>query len=94
MLVSINGLNICSFFFFLKEDKGNSDPDKLLQCPFDKNHQIRACRFPYHLIKCKKVSRELVYIKVVLVVSVVILFMLASKQSRGVWHNVTLCHMR
>lgn len=32
------------------------DPDKLLQCPFDKNHQIRVCRFPYHLIKCRKVS--------------------------------------
>ncbi|XP_022619154.1 gametocyte-specific factor 1-like [Seriola dumerili] len=35
-------------------EKGNCDPDKLLQCPFDKNHQIRACRFPYHLIKCRK----------------------------------------
>ncbi|XP_038864085.1 gametocyte-specific factor 1 isoform X1 [Salvelinus namaycush] len=30
------------------------DPNKLLQCPYDKNHQIRACRFPYHLIKCSK----------------------------------------
>ncbi|KAJ8390495.1 hypothetical protein AAFF_G00102920 [Aldrovandia affinis] len=30
------------------------DPDRLLQCPYDKNHQIRACRFPYHLIKCAK----------------------------------------
>ncbi|XP_026222875.1 zf-U11-48K domain-containing protein [Anabas testudineus] len=36
------------------DDKRNCDPDKLLQCPFDKNHQIRACRFPYHLIKCRK----------------------------------------
>uniref|UniRef100_A0A3B4BKA5 CHHC U11-48K-type domain-containing protein n=1 Tax=Periophthalmus magnuspinnatus TaxID=409849 RepID=A0A3B4BKA5_9GOBI len=36
------------------DDKGNIDPDRLLQCPFDKNHQIRACRFPYHLIKCRK----------------------------------------
>uniref|UniRef100_A0A3B4Y3E8 CHHC U11-48K-type domain-containing protein n=1 Tax=Seriola lalandi dorsalis TaxID=1841481 RepID=A0A3B4Y3E8_SERLL len=35
-------------------EKGNCDPDKLLQCPFDKSHQIRACRFPYHLIKCRK----------------------------------------
>ncbi|KAF3697236.1 Gametocyte-specific factor 1 Protein FAM112B [Channa argus] len=35
-------------------DKSDWDPDKLLQCPFDKNHQIRACRFPYHLIKCRK----------------------------------------
>ncbi|KAL7859692.1 hypothetical protein SRHO_G00148390 [Serrasalmus rhombeus] len=31
-----------------------SDPNKLLQCPYDKNHQIRACRFPYHLLKCRK----------------------------------------
>uniref|UniRef100_A0A5F9C511 Gametocyte specific factor 1 n=1 Tax=Oryctolagus cuniculus TaxID=9986 RepID=A0A5F9C511_RABIT len=30
------------------------DPEKLLQCPYDKNHHIRACRFPYHLIKCRK----------------------------------------
>lgn len=36
------------------DDRGNVDPDKLLQCPFDKNHQIRACRFPYHLLKCRK----------------------------------------
>ncbi|XP_059189482.1 gametocyte-specific factor 1 [Centropristis striata] len=35
-------------------EKGNSDPEKILQCPFDKNHQIRSCRFPYHLIKCRK----------------------------------------
>ncbi|KAG8129665.1 hypothetical protein E2320_016390 [Naja naja] len=30
------------------------DPEKLIQCPYDKNHQIRACRFPYHLVKCRK----------------------------------------
>ncbi|KAH0628988.1 hypothetical protein JD844_010692 [Phrynosoma platyrhinos] len=30
------------------------DPDKLLQCPYDKSHKIRACRFPYHLVKCRK----------------------------------------
>ncbi|XP_065275392.1 protein D7-like isoform X2 [Emys orbicularis] len=30
------------------------DPEKLIQCPYDKSHQIRACRFPYHLIKCRK----------------------------------------
>ncbi|KAM9351040.1 gametocyte-specific factor 1 [Symphorus nematophorus] len=36
------------------DKKGNYDPNKLLQCPFDKSHQIRSCRFPYHLIKCKK----------------------------------------
>ncbi|XP_070825466.1 gametocyte-specific factor 1 [Chaetodon trifascialis] len=45
------------------DEKGNYEPDKLLQCPFDKNHQIRSCRFPYHLIKCRKnhpkLAREL-----------------------------------
>ncbi|XP_044851136.1 gametocyte-specific factor 1-like [Mauremys mutica] len=30
------------------------DPEKLIQCPYDRYHQIRACRFPYHLIKCRK----------------------------------------
>uniref|UniRef100_A0A452DS60 Gametocyte specific factor 1 n=1 Tax=Capra hircus TaxID=9925 RepID=A0A452DS60_CAPHI len=30
------------------------NPEKLLRCPDDKNHQIRACRFPYQLIKCRK----------------------------------------
>lgn len=45
------------------DDRRNADPDKLFQCPFDKNHQIRACRFPYHLLKCRKnnekIAREL-----------------------------------
>ncbi|XP_029363323.1 gametocyte-specific factor 1 [Echeneis naucrates] len=36
------------------DDKGNYDQDKILQCPFDKNHKMRASRFPYHLIKCRK----------------------------------------
>uniref|UniRef100_A0A3B3VF09 CHHC U11-48K-type domain-containing protein n=1 Tax=Poecilia latipinna TaxID=48699 RepID=A0A3B3VF09_9TELE len=36
------------------DSRANCDPDKLLQCPFDKNHKIRSCRFPYHLIKCRK----------------------------------------
>ncbi|CAL8367102.1 unnamed protein product [Lota lota] len=36
------------------EEKEDCDREKLLQCPFDINHQIRACRFPYHLIKCRK----------------------------------------
>ncbi|XP_054647792.1 gametocyte-specific factor 1 isoform X2 [Dunckerocampus dactyliophorus] len=36
------------------EEKGNFDPDKLCQCPFDKSHQIRACRLSYHILKCKK----------------------------------------
>ncbi|KAM9319905.1 gametocyte-specific factor 1 [Gastrophryne carolinensis] len=35
------------------------DPERLLQCPYDSNHQIRACRFPYHLIKCRKNHPEL-----------------------------------
>uniref|UniRef100_A0A8C5S538 CHHC U11-48K-type domain-containing protein n=1 Tax=Laticauda laticaudata TaxID=8630 RepID=A0A8C5S538_LATLA len=39
------------------------DPERLVQCPYDKNHQIRASRFPYHLVKCKenngKIARKL-----------------------------------
>lgn len=35
------------------------DPDGLLQCPYDSSHQIRACRFPYHLVKCRKNHMEL-----------------------------------
>ncbi|NXF85270.1 GTSF1 factor, partial [Eubucco bourcierii] len=30
------------------------DPERLVQCPYDKHHQIRARRFPYHLVKCRK----------------------------------------
>ncbi|KFW09110.1 Gametocyte-specific factor 1, partial [Eurypyga helias] len=30
------------------------DPERLVQCPYNKHHQIRACRFPYHLVKCRK----------------------------------------
>ncbi|XP_078064185.1 gametocyte-specific factor 1-like [Mustelus asterias] len=30
------------------------EPHDLLQCPYDSNHHIRACRFPYHLVKCRK----------------------------------------
>lgn len=46
-----------------KDGKGNTDPEKLLQCPFDKNHKIRSSRFPYHIIKCRKVSQVLVSLK-------------------------------
>ncbi|NXA14636.1 GTSF1 factor, partial [Sapayoa aenigma] len=35
------------------------DPEKLIQCPFDKHHQIRASRFPYHLVKCKENNPEI-----------------------------------
>ncbi|XP_048343634.1 gametocyte-specific factor 1-like [Sphaerodactylus townsendi] len=39
------------------------DSEQLLQCPYDKSHQIRPCRFPYHLVKCrennKKIAKEL-----------------------------------
>ncbi|XP_065510337.1 gametocyte-specific factor 1 isoform X2 [Caloenas nicobarica] len=30
------------------------DPEQLVQCPYDKSHQIRAARLPYHLVKCEK----------------------------------------
>ncbi|KAH0628989.1 hypothetical protein JD844_010693 [Phrynosoma platyrhinos] len=40
------------------------DPETLMQCPYDKNHKIRACRFPYHLVKCRQnnqsVAKQLV----------------------------------
>ncbi|XP_042310247.1 gametocyte-specific factor 1-like isoform X2 [Sceloporus undulatus] len=46
------------------EENKSPDPETLLQCPYDKNHQIRACRFPYHLVKCRKnnqtVAKQLV----------------------------------
>uniref|UniRef100_A0A672IRU8 Zgc:56699 n=1 Tax=Salarias fasciatus TaxID=181472 RepID=A0A672IRU8_SALFA len=42
-----------------EDERGNYDPEQLLQCPYDKNHQIRACRLPYHLLKCKKNHPEL-----------------------------------
>ncbi|XP_008277069.1 gametocyte-specific factor 1-like [Stegastes partitus] len=32
----------------------DNDPNKLVQCPYDKNHQIRSKRFPYHVLKCRK----------------------------------------
>ncbi|KAK5864221.1 hypothetical protein PBY51_001181 [Eleginops maclovinus] len=42
-----------------RSKRGNLNPDALQQCPFDKNHLIRVCRFPYHLIKCRKNHPEL-----------------------------------
>ncbi|XP_036389440.1 gametocyte-specific factor 1 [Megalops cyprinoides] len=47
----------CLSAFLGGED--DADPERLLQCPYDKNHQIRACRFPYHLIKCAKNNPKL-----------------------------------
>uniref|UniRef100_A0A803TKI8 CHHC U11-48K-type domain-containing protein n=1 Tax=Anolis carolinensis TaxID=28377 RepID=A0A803TKI8_ANOCA len=29
-------------------------------CPYDKNHQIRACMFPYHLVTCCKHHPDIV----------------------------------
>ncbi|XP_055067359.1 gametocyte-specific factor 1 [Misgurnus anguillicaudatus] len=43
-----------------EESQDFCNPDKLLLCPYDPNHLIRACRFPYHLIKCRKNHPELV----------------------------------
>nr|XP_055044788.1 gametocyte-specific factor 1 [Misgurnus anguillicaudatus]XP_055044789.1 gametocyte-specific factor 1 [Misgurnus anguillicaudatus] len=36
------------------EPEDASDPNRLVQCPYDKNHQIRASRFPFHVLKCRK----------------------------------------
>lgn len=30
------------------------DPEALVQCPYDKAHQIRVSRLPYHLVKCQR----------------------------------------
>ncbi|XP_050183524.1 gametocyte-specific factor 1-like isoform X2 [Myiozetetes cayanensis] len=43
----------------LEEDVDLLDPERLIQCPFVKQHQIRACRFPYHLVKCKESNPEI-----------------------------------
>ncbi|TFJ96059.1 6-phosphogluconate dehydrogenase [Platysternon megacephalum] len=37
---------------------GVMDPERLIPCPYDKNHQIRASRFPYHLVKCKENNKK------------------------------------
>ncbi|ROL47909.1 Gametocyte-specific factor 1 [Anabarilius grahami] len=42
-----------------EEPQDFCNPDKLLLCPYDPHHLIRACRFPYHLIKCRKNHPEL-----------------------------------
>uniref|UniRef100_A0A673G7Z8 Zgc:56699 n=1 Tax=Sinocyclocheilus rhinocerous TaxID=307959 RepID=A0A673G7Z8_9TELE len=36
------------------EETDASDPNRIVQCPYDKNHQIRASRFPFHVLKCRK----------------------------------------
>uniref|UniRef100_A0A803TZL1 CHHC U11-48K-type domain-containing protein n=1 Tax=Anolis carolinensis TaxID=28377 RepID=A0A803TZL1_ANOCA len=36
------------------------DPDKLLQCPYEKSHQISAWSFPYHFVKCHKYQLDIV----------------------------------
>ncbi|XP_060677088.1 gametocyte-specific factor 1-like isoform X2 [Hemiscyllium ocellatum] len=33
--------------------------DQLLVCPYDRSHQIRSSRFPYHLVKCRENHPEL-----------------------------------
>ncbi|KAL4218137.1 factor 1-like [Mactra antiquata] len=30
------------------------DPEELLECPYDKTHMVRAKRFQYHLMNCRK----------------------------------------
>ncbi|KAK1341081.1 hypothetical protein QTO34_017483, partial [Cnephaeus nilssonii] len=47
-------IKLYTYPVFLSISVDSLDPEKLLPCPYDRNHQIRACRFPYHLIKCRK----------------------------------------
>ena len=35
------------------------DPDSYFICPYDPIHKIIAKRFPYHVMKCRKVSQGL-----------------------------------
>lgn len=30
------------------------DPEELIECPYDRVHMVRAKRFQYHLVKCRK----------------------------------------
>ncbi|XP_073678808.1 gametocyte-specific factor 1 [Garra rufa] len=39
---------------FGEDTEDASDPNRIVQCPYDKNHQIRASRFPFHVLKCRK----------------------------------------
>uniref|UniRef100_A0A452IBL7 CHHC U11-48K-type domain-containing protein n=1 Tax=Gopherus agassizii TaxID=38772 RepID=A0A452IBL7_9SAUR len=34
------------------------DPEQLIPCPYDKNHQIRASSFLYHLVKCRENNKK------------------------------------
>ena len=37
------------------------DPEELEVCPYDPVHRIRRKRFPYHLVKCRKVIKVFLY---------------------------------
>ncbi|XP_051946672.1 gametocyte-specific factor 1 [Xyrauchen texanus] len=58
--VGLSGVNSEDPEHSWKEESGNevlddaSDPNRLVQCPYDRNHQIRASRFPFHVLKCRK----------------------------------------
>ncbi len=53
--ISTIGLYCFTVAFIITGFTDFCNPDKLLLCPYDPHHLIRACRFPYHLIKCRKV---------------------------------------
>ncbi len=53
--ISTIGLYCFTVAFIITVFTDFCNPDKLLLCPYDPHHLIRACRFPYHLIKCRKV---------------------------------------
>uniref|UniRef100_A0A6G1RPW5 Gametocyte specific factor 1-like n=1 Tax=Hypotaenidia okinawae TaxID=2861861 RepID=A0A6G1RPW5_9GRUI len=35
------------------------EPGALVQCPYDKSHQVRVSRLPYHLVKCQQNNPQL-----------------------------------
>ncbi|NWV45333.1 GTSF1 factor, partial [Daphoenositta chrysoptera] len=30
------------------------EPEALVQCPYDRSHQVRVSRLPYHLVRCQQ----------------------------------------
>ncbi|KAK2179924.1 hypothetical protein NP493_466g02015 [Ridgeia piscesae] len=39
-----------------------SEPDDLIECPYNSAHLVKALRFPYHLIKCRKNNPTMDYV--------------------------------
>lgn len=78
-----------SISFWSDDDYCN--PDKLLLCPYDANHKIRACRFPYHLIKCRKVGMNLFSYLKMMMMMINLSLMCVLWHGRNFFHLVYVC---